>query len=786
MNTKQKILDTVQRKFNENSWTNQKEIETIIEEKDFYFQKGKDAYDDFVNYKIPKEKLESALKGMKGLEKLDEVSALFEKISFDKELDKKMEILITYLARSGKNSNKWNEYRPKRTVSLDRAGRVNWPRNLLKLLITEDINSLPNNSIRNSINYINDPVNYINANSPEKRKLISENVLEHKLNNDTFYKDIKKLFSAYVGLVNNPKNVSALFGYMLYDEGVKKLWNSNEVLPESQISIADANTQRKKTMGNEEPLNQILYGPPGTGKTYVTKKMAVEIITGNKVVGEVDRNKINEQYRKLVNYGRIGFITFHQSYSYEDFVEGIKPELGKVSGDGIQYEIKDGIFKKMCDKASKVTNAQQEITLESLQYKGGKVWQIKMGEGGKLINYHLDRNEIAVGGFGWFDGHDLEQKILNNVKDVKGFKNMLFENISEQKKAGKDYTDINTPRAAVTSIAQFCLDIRRGDLVVVHKRPARDKAGSKEENKVLAVVEIIGDYKYKVEEGYCHTRKVKSLWRNEGDEVPIDISDINKSKDNRVIGLSPLAICSAPNVKYEALIKKVNEHIGTTQEKIRSNSNGDHLDPPNRFVLIIDEINRGNISKILGELITLLEDNKRLGNSEELEVTLPYSDKPFGVPNNLYIIGTMNTTDRSIAFLDTALRRRFYFTEMMPIYKNGLFPDVDEIDISAMLKKINDRICHKLGRDHQIGHSYFMSKSKNKSEKLEWLKKVFMNSICPLLDEYFYNKPEKIKEIIGKSNPMYKKEDADLKWDYNEFTAENYKKIYDSKDTTDS
>ena len=200
------------------------------------------------------------------------------------------------------------------------------------------------------------------------------------------------------------------------------------------------------------------------------------------------------------------------------------------------------------------------------------------------------------------------------------------------------------------------------------------------------------------------------------------------------------------------------------------------------YVLIIDEINRGNISKIFGELITLIEESKRLGEDEKLTIKLSYSKKDFGVPNNLYIIGTMNTADRSIAPIDTALRRRFTFVEMMPEYKD--LKEVEGVDLSKLLEAINARIEAIYDRDHQIGHSYLLN-----VDSIEKLRKVFKNKIIPLLAEYFYEEWENIKLILNDNGMIVEKESEYLKnisnrqkvyeiTDSNSWNEETFKKIY--------
>jgi len=215
-------------------------------------------------------------------------------------------------------------------------------------------------------------------------------------------------------------------------------------------------------------------------------------------------------------------------------------------------------------------------------------------------------------------------------------------------------------------------------------------------------------------------------------------------------------------------------------------------DPTNFYALFIDEINRANISKVFGELITLVEEDKRMTwNSAEgkweggIQVKLPYTHAQnpatplFGIPSNLYIVGTMNTADRSIAILDTALRRRFDFEEIMPdskvIIKEGnqfIEEGEVEIDLVQLMDTMNRRIEYLYDREHQIGHSYFLN-----IKSYEDLKNIFLNRIIPLLQEYFYDDWEKIQIVFAdleEKDPEKVRKNAIIQWRDKEFASDKY------------
>lgn len=454
---------------------------------------------------------------------------------------------------------------------------------------------------------------------------------------------------------------------------------------ESMSSFTTLQTDKSKKLVFDK--NIILFGPPGTGKTYNSIIYAVAICE-NKTVEDVrkdDYSKVLERYHNLCKNDRIAFTTFHQSYGYEEFIEGLKPNIEDGSAD-VTYEKKSGIFKAFCEKAG-----NKKILAKNIK-ENPTVWKISLeGAGDNETKKDCFENDRIRIGWTNLDKHVTEESKI----DSSGVRRTL------------NY---------------FEYSMEEGDLVVVLK----------DQRSIDAIGVIDGPYEWLENvDSYKRSRKVKWLAKN----ISEDIYSLNHNKFLVPQTVYRLKVDADEILKLAQ--KKDSSLAITVQEE----------DKP--YVFIIDEINRGNISKIFGELITLIETSKR----GIFSAKLPYTGDDFTVPSNVYIIGTMNTADRSISLMDTALRRRFSFIEMLPNESLLREVQVGELDVSEMLKKINKRIECLFDREHTIGHSFFMelkgSQSDSKELIVEKLSGIFKKSVIPLLQEYFYEDYSKIMLVLG-------------------------------------
>lgn len=450
--------------------------------------------------------------------------------------------------------------------------------------------------------------------------------------------------------------LASMATWQVYEDLKEKRLGDGEIQEKANNSYTSESSMT--AVKSTEPLNQILYGPPGTGKTYHTIEAAVkaaepefylELNIEQKVGATTEqRAALQKKYQELCDAKRIRFVTFHQSYGYEEFVEGLSATT--TDNDQVCYAIKDGVFKIIAEDARKNLE-DSEKDQESLDQE--------------------QRFELA-----------LETFKLNIFEDNDSFP--LTESASIINIEDKGFRYGGNWKAS--HIMKFA------DLKTLYLSGANSRQAVKHANGVSGLVKQHATYFFKALE------HIKTF-------VPRQLD-------------------------------------WSTQRKKQN------------FVLVIDEINRGNISKVFGELITLIEPSKRLGAEESLELTLSQSQSQFAVPSNLYLIGTMNTADRSLAMMDTALRRRFEFVEMMP--KPCLLADVvvRGIDLEKLLDTLNQRIEVLYDREHTLGHAFFMSVKEcveqgDETQAFTVLKSFFQNKIIPLLEEYFFEDWNKIRLVLA-------------------------------------
>ena len=487
------------------------------------------------------------------------------------------------------------------------------------------------------------PNTYINLDSKNREFIIKQKILPEQ-----FIKEVNQFKNVpngeqYIQLCDLllEKIKDGQYGYRDFKE-------LSFIAYERNMSV-DTVTQHN-TQNTDIAKNTILYGPPGTGKTYNTVMYAVAIIE-NKKLEEIKKENYTEvidRYNKYKEDGLIEFTTFHQSYGYEEFIEGIKPVIHSDEEDetDIQYEVVPGLFKKFCDIAGKPILRKEKCDIGINE--SPTIWKISLeGSGENSTRTECMKNEhIRIG----YDEYGRE--ITNLFKGVAG-RHILNYFINDM---------------SIGDIVMSCYDC----------------------NTVDAIGVVTGEYEWHNEyPEYKRLRKVNWIVKGIKENI-IKINNGSRLSNPTVYKLR-MDLSDVMEI-----IEKYSKNTIEVEEKKKNH------------VFIIDEINRGNISKIFGELITLIEPTKRIGQTEGQKVRLPYSQKLFGVPNNVYLIGTMNTADRSIATIDTALRRRFNFKEMLPDEEvlDGIY--VEDVSIKDIFIKMNKRITVLFDREHTLGHAYFL------------------------------------------------------------------------------
>ena len=447
--------------------------------------------------------------------------------------------------------------------------------------------------------------------------------------------------------------------------------------------------------------NIIIEGAPGVGKTYELPRIITRLC--HPELPEVPNAVLLEKFRALKNNHQVEFVTFHQSMDYEEFVEGIRPHTNEEGN--VTYEIEPGIFKRICEAAKKPIVEKNNLMIDS----DATVWKVSLaGTGENQVRSECMKNgHIRIG---WDHlGEDLSQ-------------------IQEPSYEGKVILGAFYDKMKIGDIVFSCYSSRTIDAIGV----------------------VTGDPEWhsEYEEGYCRLRKVK--WLVKG--INEDIYDIN-GQTSMTLG----TVYRLNNIGLDQVISILDKY--GINNPVESKKN----DRP--YVLVIDEINRGNVSKIFGELITLIEPDKREGRESETEVMLPYSKSQFSVPDNLYIIGTMNTADRSLDTLDYAMRRRFAFVKYKPItleldsFNGDLFALVSKLFISNFDEYINDYNAVLVPSDCLaddilpenvwIGHSYFIMNDENGIDRTGLR---IQYEIIPILEEYIkdgiFKDPSRVYNVI--------------------------------------
>ena len=440
----------------------------------------------------------------------------------------------------------------------------------------------------------------------------------------------------------------------------------------------------------ERRKNIVLYGAPGTGKTYDVPELAVRLCDPAFMAAEPSREEIVSRYNQLKTEKRIAFTTFHQSLDYEDWIEGLRPVVNENSQ--VTYEIESGIFKKLCEEAERPVVKDKQVGIAD----NAVVWKVSLaGTGDNDVRREcMENNHIRIGwdGYGPVISDETDWSVYNGE--------------------GKQILDAYINKMKIGDIVMSCYSSQTIDAIGV----------------------VVGDYEFEDKfPNYKRVRRVNWLVKN----INENIVEMNDGKTMTLGTVYRLNSITLDNVK--SILEKYN-----TSSKMEENDKA--------YVMVIDELNRGNVSKVFGELITLLEADKRKGRINAESVVLPYSNKAFHIPNNVYLIATMNTADRSLGSLDYAIRRRFAFIAEKPFgldvegFDEDLFEKVsrlfvknfDEYKESGWDQTMKLEPADTLSEEYKpedvwIGHSYFLMQDEegedNTSNRL-------LYEIIPLLEEY--------------------------------------------------
>lgn len=733
-------------------------FDKLINADEYYFQKGSDALQKWLEIhlsELGKNELHKLLNDYESFKSLNSDDHFFSirELFFE---------IISYCDLHSRDKKVYNQYQDSRVLAKAGVRMKPWVINTFNYKYKP---SEVNVTVKNALDMLKDPVNNINSIAISHRQLISIHYLKHNYDSETFVSELKEKFSD-LETTKNVQNQTLLIAAHIYAE--KKKWDKKQMNFKTFI-------HNLKEYIYENQLDYDFGKFNGSQKHiwifdkehYFNKYEAhYEVIIENDIISvdlHFEKGKKNSDLMGSLLGELPDFLEWKkwQKGNSVSHVKKFKITDENLIDDVIACldELFDATSEKLIDTIKSLTlNLKSLETIENNK-NDYPLNQILYGPPGTGKTYHTINKALAI-----IENKTIDELVKEKRKNLKERFNSYLNSgqivftTFHQSMCYEDFIEGIKPIKPEKNDSFVRYDIQNGVFKklclssVDFKFKPGDKIGEYEITKIGS--EIL----------YLLKPQAKTV-------VPLPIYLINELytlvKDNKLT-LKEIKDKQAAD-KMSAVTEKyiINGYPNIfsllIEKMINDNSQS------NNHVFIIDEINRGNVSQIFGELITLIEEDKRLGNDESLEITLPYSKEKFGVPSNIYIIGTMNTADRSVEALDTALRRRFCFEEMPPRYEELKELDYDIHGFSAyqLLRTINQRIEKLIDKDHAIGHAYFIGKNN------ETIVESFYKNIIPLLQEYFFGDYGKIGLVIGKGFVKEKENISSIFANF-DYSSENY------------